>query len=154
MPPSFIQDPLFKKGLRVRKAVLGGGDVARRISSANQYTQMFEEFTTKAAWGLVWSRPGLSRRIRSFLNLGMLIALAQPQELRIHISAVRSVTASRATKSPRRFCTARCIAACRAPPPRGASCWRCLMKWMPKQNPQRNPQRNPLQSPQENRPPK
>lgn len=85
MPPSFIDDPLFKKGLRVRKAVLGGGDVARRISSANQYTQMFEEFTTKAAWGLVWSRPGLSRRIRSFLNLGMLIALAQPQELRIHI---------------------------------------------------------------------
>lgn len=85
MPPSFIHDPLFKKGLRVRKAVLGGGDVARRISSANQYTQMFEEFTTKAAWGLVWSRPGLSRRIRSFINLGMLIALGQPQELRIHI---------------------------------------------------------------------
>ena len=89
MPPSFIKDPLFKKGLRVRKAVLGGGDVARRISSANQYTQMFEEFTTKAAWGLVWSRPGLSRRIRSFINLGMLIALGQPQELRLHIRAAQ-----------------------------------------------------------------
>ena len=85
MPPAFINDPLFKKGLRVRKAVLGGEDVAHRLATANEYTQMFEEFTTKAAWGLVWSRPGLSRRIRSFMNLGMLIALGQPQELRIHI---------------------------------------------------------------------
>ncbi len=79
------QDALFKKGLRVRKAVLGADYAQKRIANANIYTQAFEEFTTKAAWGLVWSRPGLSRRIRSFINLGMLIALGQPEELRLHI---------------------------------------------------------------------
>ena len=49
---------------------------------SHDYTEAFEEFNIKAAWGLVWSRPGLSRRMRSVMNLGMLIALAQPEELR------------------------------------------------------------------------
>jgi 4-carboxymuconolactone decarboxylase len=79
------RDALFRKGLRVRKAVLGADYAQKRFADANAYTQPFEEFTTKAAWGLVWSRPGLSRRIRSFMNLGMLIALGQPEELRLHI---------------------------------------------------------------------
>ena len=85
MRKSITEDPLFKKGVRVRKAVLGAAHVNQRVASTNIYTEAFEEFNIKAAWGLVWSRPGLSRRIRSFMNLGMLIALAQPEELRLHI---------------------------------------------------------------------
>ena len=69
----------------MRQAVLGADNAQKRIATANAYTKAFEEFTTKAAWRLVWSRPGLSRRIRSFMNLGMLIALGQPEELRSHI---------------------------------------------------------------------
>lgn len=80
-------DPLFEKGKRTRAAVLGADYVNRRLADADEYTRPFEEFNTKAAWGLVWSRPGLSRRLRSLLNIGMLIALAQPQELRLHIRA-------------------------------------------------------------------
>ena len=87
MKPAYTNDPLFRKGLRVRKAVLGAEHLGNRISDANVYTQAFEEFSTKAAWGLVWSRPGLPRRIRSFLNIAMLIALGQEQELRLHIRA-------------------------------------------------------------------
>lgn len=87
MKKSVTGDALFKKGVRVRKAVLGAEHVQKRLGSANVYTEAFEEFNIKAAWGLVWSRPGLSRRIRSFMNLGMLIALGQPEELRLHIRA-------------------------------------------------------------------
>lgn len=87
MKKSVIEDPLFKKGERVRKSVLGAAHVNKRIAAANQYTEAFEEFNIKAAWGLVWSRPGLSRRLRSVMNLGMLIALGQPEELRLHIRA-------------------------------------------------------------------
>lgn len=87
MKKSITRDALFKKGVRVRKAVLGSDNIRKRLASANIYTEAFEEFTTKAAWGLVWSRRGLSRRIRSFINLGMLIALGQPEELRLHIRA-------------------------------------------------------------------
>ena len=85
MRKSITQDPLFKKGVRTRKAVLGAAHVNKRIATTTIYTEAFEEFNVKAAWGLVWSRPGLSRRMRSMMNLGMLIALAQPEELGIHI---------------------------------------------------------------------
>ncbi|MGZ5091892.1 MAG: carboxymuconolactone decarboxylase family protein [Burkholderiales bacterium] len=81
------KDPLFEKGLRVRTEVLGAEHVKRRTQKPNEYAWPFEEFTTKAAWGLIWSRPGLSRKSRSLLNLGMLTALGQPQELRLHIRA-------------------------------------------------------------------
>lgn len=89
MKKSVTEDPLFKKGVRVRKAVLGAAHVNKRVAAANKYTEAFEEFNIKAAWGLVWSRPGLSRRMRSVMNLGMLIALAQPEELRLHIRAAQ-----------------------------------------------------------------
>jgi 4-carboxymuconolactone decarboxylase len=81
------KDPLYEKGLKVRAEVLGAEHVARRTQAPNEHAQMFEEFTTKAAWGLIWSRPGLTRKQRSLLNLGMLTALGQPQELRLHIRA-------------------------------------------------------------------
>jgi 4-carboxymuconolactone decarboxylase len=85
--PAKSKDPLFEKGLRIRAEVLGAEHVARRTQAPNQYARPFEEFTTKAAWGMIWSRPGLSRKSRSLLNLGMLTALGQPQELRLHIRA-------------------------------------------------------------------
>ena len=69
MKKSITQDPLFKKGARVRKSVLGAAHVNKRIASANQYTEAFEEFNIKAAWGLVWSRPGLSLPFRSLTGL-------------------------------------------------------------------------------------
>ena len=81
------KDPLYRKGLKIRAEVLGAEHVANRTQNPSEYSQAFEEFTTKAAWGLIWSRPGLTRKQRSLLNLGMLTALGQPQELRLHIRA-------------------------------------------------------------------
>jgi 4-carboxymuconolactone decarboxylase len=83
--PAKPRDPLYEKGLKVRTEVLGADHVARRTGAISEYAKPFEEFTTKAAWGMVWSRPGLTRKQRSLLNLGMLTALGQPQELRLHI---------------------------------------------------------------------
>jgi 4-carboxymuconolactone decarboxylase len=40
---------------------------------------------TEYCWGEVWTRPGLSRRDRSLLNLAMLTALNRPNELRLHL---------------------------------------------------------------------
>ena len=85
MHHKLFKDPLFKKGLKIRKAVLGAGDIEQRIRNANHYTIGFEEITTKAAWGIIWSRPGLARKSRSLLNIGILTAMRQPVELRLHI---------------------------------------------------------------------
>ena len=81
------KDALLDKGLRIRKEVLGAEYVKSRAQAANEYTEGFNEFTTKAAWGLIWSRPGLSRKARSLVTLGVLTAMGQHHELRLHIRA-------------------------------------------------------------------
>jgi 4-carboxymuconolactone decarboxylase len=40
---------------------------------------------TEYCWGVVWARPGLGRRERSLVNLGMLTALNRSHELGVHV---------------------------------------------------------------------
>jgi 4-carboxymuconolactone decarboxylase len=44
-----------------------------------------QELVTEYCWGAVWTRPGLVPRDRSLVNLGMLVALNRPDELRVHL---------------------------------------------------------------------
>jgi len=87
MRPAFTRDPLFKKGLKVRKAVVGAEYVERRLAAAGEHDWLFEEAATKFAWGSVWSRPGLSRKTRSLLNIAALTAMNLRHELKLHIRA-------------------------------------------------------------------
>ena len=75
----------FEKGLKIRQEVLGEAYVSRSLDSATDQTAPLQKLVTEYCWGEVWDRPGLVRRDRSLLNLGMLIALDRPHELRIHI---------------------------------------------------------------------
>src|SRR5687768_7671717 len=79
------RDPLFRKGLKIRKEVAGAEFVERRLAAADELSWPFEELTTKFAWGMVWSRPTLSRKTRSFLNLAALTAMNMRHELKTHI---------------------------------------------------------------------
>ena len=83
--PALTKDPLFRKGLKVRKAVVGAEYVERRLAAADELAWPFEEMATKFAWGAVWSRPGISRKTRSFLNLAALTAMNMRHELKTHI---------------------------------------------------------------------
>ena len=80
-----MKDQLLEKGLKARKAVLGAAYVDRQIKQADDFSLPMQELATKAAWGLVWTRPGLSRKARSMINIGMLVALGKPEELEVHI---------------------------------------------------------------------
>ncbi|MFT3966285.1 MAG: carboxymuconolactone decarboxylase family protein, partial [Sphingobium sp.] len=42
-------------------------------------------FSADFAFGTIWERPGLSRRERSFVVLGMLMALRQTDEIKYHV---------------------------------------------------------------------
>jgi alkylhydroperoxidase/carboxymuconolactone decarboxylase family protein YurZ len=91
MRPAFTKDPLFKKGLKIRKELLGSEYVESRLDKADQYTWPFEELATKSAWGMVWGRPGLPRKVRSFLNIATLTAMNMRHELKLHMrSALRN----------------------------------------------------------------
>ncbi|MDE2254050.1 MAG: 4-carboxymuconolactone decarboxylase [Betaproteobacteria bacterium] len=75
----------FDRGLAVRKEVLGAEYVDAAIKGADDFTRDLQHLVTEYAWGEIWSRPGLSRRDRSLLNLAMLTALNRPHEFRLHV---------------------------------------------------------------------
>lgn len=75
----------FEKGLAIRREILGHDYVDRSVAAADDMTAPLQKLITEWCWGEVWSRPGLDRRTRSFLNLAMLTALNRPHELRLHV---------------------------------------------------------------------
>jgi 4-carboxymuconolactone decarboxylase len=79
------KSPLFEKGLKARREVLGADYVDTSIANANEFTQAFQEITTEWCWGYAWTRPGLDRKTRSMLNLAMLTALNRAPELKLHV---------------------------------------------------------------------
>jgi 4-carboxymuconolactone decarboxylase len=81
----------LEEGTRVRVEVLGEEHVQRSLERASEFTRPMQEFATEYCWGAVWSRPGLARRERSLINLGMLAALGRSHELAVHVrGAVRN----------------------------------------------------------------
>jgi 4-carboxymuconolactone decarboxylase len=75
----------FDDGLAVRKAVLGAEFVDKAIASADEFNRPLQELVTEYCWGANRTREGLSRRVRSMLNLAMLTALNRPHELKMHV---------------------------------------------------------------------
>ncbi|HEY8466994.1 MAG TPA: carboxymuconolactone decarboxylase family protein [Solirubrobacterales bacterium] len=69
----------------MRRKVLGDDHVDRSRSNADEFTRPLQELVTEYCWGTVWTRPGLTRRDRSLINLSMLTALNRPEELRLHV---------------------------------------------------------------------
>lgn len=76
---------LFEQGLAVRRDVVGSEYVDASLKAADDFNMPMQELVTQYCWGEVWSRPGLSRRDRSLLNLGMIAALNRPEELALHV---------------------------------------------------------------------
>ena len=75
---------MYERGLPIRRQVLGSDYVDRSIAEADDFLRPLQEMITEHAWGTIWSRPGLSRKTRSMLNVAMLTALNRPHELRLH----------------------------------------------------------------------
>ncbi len=77
--------PLYDRGLKVRKEVLGEAYVDNAINSADEFSLPLQEYLTAHAWAASWARPGLEKKTRSMLNLAMLTALNRGHEFRIHV---------------------------------------------------------------------
>jgi len=75
------------RGMDVRRAVLGDEHVDRAVERTTPFTQAFQDFITRYAWGEVWARPGLDRRMRSAITLTALVALGREEELAMHVCA-------------------------------------------------------------------
>ena len=75
----------FERGLKTRRAVVGEAYVDKSLASADDFTWPMQVLVTENCWEDIWNRPGLDKRSRSILNLGMIAALNRPHELRLHV---------------------------------------------------------------------
>jgi len=80
-------DPLYDRGMKVRREVLGDEHVERAIAATTALTQPFQDAITRFAWGDVWSRDVLDRRTRSAMTLALLAGLGRENELEMYIRA-------------------------------------------------------------------
>ena len=77
----------FDRGMEVRREVLGDEHVDRAIAGTSALTADFQDLITRYAWGEIWARPGLDRRMRSCITLTALVALGRIDELELHVRA-------------------------------------------------------------------
>jgi 4-carboxymuconolactone decarboxylase len=75
----------FNVGLELRRQVLGADYVDGSMERSSEFMQTFQHITTEWCWGYAWSRPGLTRKERSMINLAMLTALNRPKEIALHV---------------------------------------------------------------------
>ena len=73
--------------MKVRREVLGDEHVDRAIARTTPLTEDFQDLITRYAWGEIWARPGLDRRMRSAITLMALVALNREEELAMHVRA-------------------------------------------------------------------
>ncbi|KAF2685793.1 CMD-domain-containing protein [Lentithecium fluviatile CBS 122367] len=77
---------LFEAGLSIRREVAGDSYVDASLKRhSSDFSSPLQEIVTEVGWGWIWSRPGLDRKQRSLINLGMLCALNRSTELGVHV---------------------------------------------------------------------
>jgi len=85
----------FQRGQKVRESVLGPAHAARTTKNRTAFNADFQDFLMEYAWGEIWSRPGLDKKLRSMLTIAMLVAMGKNDELKLHIRATRHTGVSR-----------------------------------------------------------
>ncbi|MFE2040678.1 3-oxoadipate enol-lactonase [Streptomyces sp. NPDC059477] len=78
-----------RRGMAVRREVLGDAHVDRAQARQNPFTARFQDFISRYAWGEIWTDPTLTRRERSMITLTALVAHGHYDELAMHVRAAR-----------------------------------------------------------------
>lgn len=83
--PDATSQEIYDAGMAVRREVLGAAHVDRANAAKDDFTGDFQDMITRIAWGGIWTRPGLDRRMRSAVTLTALVAHAHWEELAMHV---------------------------------------------------------------------
>jgi len=78
-------DPMYQTGLKIRKEIFGAETVEKRMSSLGEFGAPLQKFINQWAYGEIWGREALPRKMRSLLTIAMMCAANRPHELRIHL---------------------------------------------------------------------
>ena len=78
-------EQMHETGMNIRKEIFGADVVERRMSSAGEFGAPLQKLINQYAYGEIWGREALPRKIRSMLAMAMMCAANRPHELRIHL---------------------------------------------------------------------
>jgi 4-carboxymuconolactone decarboxylase len=78
-------DPVFAGGLAVRRDMWGHEGAEGQIDAASDFLWPMQDVVTRYCFGQTWTRKGLSRKARSMITLGILVAQGRPHELKVHV---------------------------------------------------------------------
>ena len=83
------QSPNYRKGVELVGEMLGPQFLAGMQAAAGSgaFAADCAAIALESAFGAVWSRPGLDRKQRSLVTLGILIGTGKPGELKNHVRA-------------------------------------------------------------------
>ena len=79
----------YEDGMTMRRAVLSNAHVDAAEAHKTEFTEPFQDLITRYAWGEIWTRPGLDRRMRSAVTLTALVARDHWDEFAMHVRAAR-----------------------------------------------------------------
>ena len=77
---------LYSRGVAVRKQIFGSEAVEKRMNALGEFGAPLQELINTYGYGDVWSRPGLERKIRSLVVIGMNAAINRPAEFKVHVN--------------------------------------------------------------------
>jgi 4-carboxymuconolactone decarboxylase len=88
-PDDLEQSPNYRKGVALVGEMLGPQFLAGMQAAAGSgaFAADCAAIALESAFGAVWSRPGLDRKQRSLVTLGILIGTGKPSELKNHVRA-------------------------------------------------------------------
>lgn len=81
----------YEQGQKIRREVLGDEYVDRAAKTTTEFNRPFQELIAEFVWGTLWSRPGLDRRTRALINIGMLTAMGRTEEVKIYLRAAPNI---------------------------------------------------------------
>lgn len=84
---NLTREQVREEGMRVRREVLSDAHVERAEAAADDFTRDFQDLISRYAWGEIWTRPGLDRRMRSAVTLTAMVAGSHHDELAMHVRA-------------------------------------------------------------------
>ena len=79
--------------MKVRRQILGDEHVDRAVASTTDFDSAFQRWITETAWGGVWARPDLDRKVKSLVTIAILAALGH-DELELHVRAAANTGAT------------------------------------------------------------
>jgi 4-carboxymuconolactone decarboxylase len=78
-------EAMHQKGMTIRKEIFGAEVVDKRMTGAGEFGAPLQKMINQYAYGEIWGREAIPRKMRSLLVLGMMCAANRPHELRIHL---------------------------------------------------------------------